>query len=115
MIKIKNEVNRYINIKKDDIKYNYFTKRKKPKITLIITLYNQKNFIPLIYSSVLNQSFQDIEIIFINDGSIDNPYNILIKYMNNDKRIIYIKNDINKGAFYSRIKGVKFSKGEYIL
>ena len=115
LIKIKNEVNGYINKKKEDINNNYFYKRKNPKITLIITLYNQKNYIPLIYSSVLNQSFKDIEIIFIDDGSIDKPYELLKKYMDKDKRIIYKKNDVNKGAFYSRIKGVKFSKGEYVL
>lgn len=78
-------------------------------------MYNQKNYIPLIYSSILNQSFEDIEIIFIDDGSHDNPYNTLKKYMSKDKRIKYKKNKINKGAFYSRIKGVKSSKGEYIL
>lgn len=115
LIRIKNELNYYINIKKDNIESNYFNKSKNPKISLIITLYNQENFIPLIYSSILNQSFQDIEIIFINDGSTDNPYHILKKYMNKDKRIIYMENEINKGAFYSRIKGVKSSKGEYIL
>ena len=103
LIKIKNEINFYIKTKKKDIKNNYFYKRKNPKITLIITLYNQENFIPLIYSSVLNQSFQDIEIIFIDDGSIDKAYNILKKYMKKDKRIIYLKNNVNKGAFYSRI------------
>jgi glycosyltransferase involved in cell wall biosynthesis len=115
LIRIKNELNFYINVKKYNIENNYFNKSENPKITLIITLYNQEEFIPLIYSSILNQSFQDIEIIFINDGSTDNPYNILKKYMTKDKRIIYKENKINKGAFYSRIKGVKISKGEYIL
>ena len=115
LIRIKSEIKYYINVKKDNIKNNFFNKSKNPKITLIITLYNQENFIPLIYSSILNQSIQDIEIIFINDGSADNPYNTLEKYMNKDKRIIYKENKINKGAFYSRIKGIKSSKGEYIL
>ena len=112
---IENEVNSYINIKKNDIKNNYFNKNINPKISLIITLYNQKNYIPLIYSSILNQSFHDIEIYFIDDASLDYPYNILKKYMKRDKRIMFLKNKINKGAFYSRVKGVKSSKGEYIL
>ena len=115
LIRIKNEINIYINIKTKDIKKIYFYKRNNPKITLIITLYNQKNFIPLIYSSILNQSLKDIEILFIDDGSLDNPHNTLKKYMKRDKRILLKKNKINKGAFYSRVKGVKFSKGEYIL
>ena len=44
---------------------------KKPKISLVISLYNQKEFILKIYSCILNQSLKDIEIIFIDDGSID--------------------------------------------
>ena len=115
LINSENEVNKYININPSDIIDNNYKQVINPKISLIITLYNQVKFIPIIYYSILKQTLTDIEIIFINDGSDDNPYDIIEKYMSKDKRIIYKENKINKGAFYSRIQGIKFAKGEYIL
>ena len=63
----------------------------------------------------MKQSFKDIEIIFIDDASEDNTTKKVKKYMEKDKRIVYLKNDINKAAFYSRNKAIYESKGEYIL
>lgn len=94
---------------------NIFFEKINQKVSVIITLYNQVKFIPKIYSCILNQSFRDLEIIFIDDNSEDNPLNILEEMMKKDKRIIYIKNLVNKGQFYSRNKAALFSKGEYIL
>ena len=68
-----------------------------------------------IYYCLQKQSLKDIEIIFVDDNSKDNSINLIKKLMKNDKRIIYIKNSINKGQFYSRNKGVLNSKGEYVL
>ena len=51
----------------------------------------------------------------IDDFSTDNSSEIINTLMKKDKRIIYIRNKVNQGAFYSRNKGVIFSKGEYIL
>ena len=81
----------------------------------MITLYNQKNYIKNVYSSIQKQELKDIEIIFVDDASIDNSSMIIDELMERDKRIIYLKNDINRLAFYSRNKGVLESKGEYIL
>ena len=94
---------------------NYFYERQIPKVSIIITLYNQVSFIPKIYSCILRQSFKELEIIFIDDGSEDKPLKIIKKLMEKDKRIFFIKNSINKGQFYSRNKAVLFSKGEYIF
>ena len=63
----------------------------------------------------MNQSFKEIEIIFIDDNSIDNSFQLIKKLMEFDKRIIYIKNKFNKGQFYSRNKAVLSAKGKYIL
>ena len=92
-----------------------FYKRENPKISLIITIYNQENFIKYIYACIQRQSLKDIEIIFVDDASIDNSSMIINELMKEDKRIIYVKNEINRRAFYSRNKGVKMSKGEYVL
>ena len=92
-----------------------FNESKNPKISLIITLYNQKNYISKIYSCIYHQSLKDIEIIFVDDDSKDNSSIIINELKKKDKRINYIKNLFNKGQFYSRNLGAFISKGEYIL
>ena len=113
---IKKQIKNYRN----QIKINFdeakdFIRREKSKISLIITLYNQRNFIKYTYSFIQNQNLKDLEIIFIDDASMDNSCKLIKKLMKKDKRIIYINNKDNKGSFYSRNVGVLFSKGEYIL
>ena len=114
---ILNEINKYRNHefnisfdKKED-----FYERKNPKISIIITIFNQKSFIHTIYACIQNQSLKDIEIIFVDDASIDNSSYVIYNLMKEDKRIVYIKNSINKGQFYSRYKGIKMARGEYVL
>ena len=113
---IKRQIKNYRN----QIKINFeeakeFIKRDKSKISLIITVCNQRNFITYAYSFIQKQNLKDLEIIFIDDASIDNSCTLIKKLMKKDKRIIYINNKDNKGSFYSRNVGVLFSKGEYIL
>lgn len=63
----------------------------------------------------MNQSLTELEIIFIDDASEDNSYLTVQSLMKKDKRIILLKNSLNKGQFYSRNKGILNSRGEYIL
>ncbi len=60
----------------------------KPKISVIVPVYNQELLIKKCLDSIINQTLKDIEIIIINDGSTDNSINIIYKYMKYDKRII---------------------------
>ena len=92
-----------------------FIKRENPKVSLVITIFNQENNITLIYSCILKQEMKDIEIIFVNDASEDNSEKIIKELMEKDQRIILLKNEENKRAFYSRNKGILAAKGEYIL
>jgi len=87
---------------------------KNPKISIIIPIYNSQNLIFQIIKSIQIQSLKDIEIIFIDDCSLDNTTQIIEKLIKKDKRIILLKNMKNKGPFYSRNKAVIFAKGEYI-
>ena len=81
-----------------------------------IIIYLSKNHDLLkMYSCILNQSLIDIEIIFIDDYSTDKSRILINKLMLYDKRIVYIKNKVNKGQFHSRNEGVLLSKGKYIL
>ena len=86
-----------------------------PKLSLIITIYNQENYILKFYSCILKQSLKEIEIIFIDDNSTDRSSQIINKLMKRDKRIVYIRNKYNEGQFYSRNKAVLFSRGKYVL
>lgn len=112
---IKNETRKYNELQFSFENKDDFIKREKPKITLIITLYNQEKYIRTIYASIQKQELKDIEIIFVDDASIDNTTKKIEELMENDKRIVYLKNDINKKAFYSRYRGILKSIGEYIL
>ena len=104
----------YVKIKLyDDTKYK---RNKKPKISVIIPLYNKNKFsifIPL--RSIQNQSLKDIEIIFVDDDSSEEVLNLIIEEMKNDNRIILLKHIENKGTLMTRVDGVRYASGEYIL
>ena len=65
--------------------------------------------------SILNQSFQDFEIIIVNDFSNDNTYNLINRLQSEDNRIKIINHNQNLGTYHSRVEGVLNSKGKYIL
>ncbi len=86
------------------------TIKTKPKVSVIIPLYNQKQFVGQAIESILNQSYENIEIIVVNDGSTDNPFSVLEKYKDN----IILINQENKGLAGARNTGIKNSSGEYL-
>ena len=86
--------------------------KKEPLITIYITNHNYGKYIKQSIDSVLNQTYQNFEIIIIDDGSTDNSKNIIEKYKNDKKvRIIYQN---NKGLTVSNNIAIKVYKGEYI-
>lgn len=113
--RIKAEIKEYSEFNLSFNNPDDFIQRENPLISLIITLYNQEEFINRIYYSIQRQDMKDIEIIFINDASTDNSEKIIKDLMEKDKRIVYLKNEENRRAFYSRNYGISKAKGEYIL
>ena len=87
---------------------------KKPKISIILPIYNRDKYIETILLSIQNQNIKDIEIIFVDDKSSDSSVKIIENFMKKDDRIVLLKNVKNSGTFYSRFVGIVFSKGEYI-
>ena len=83
-----------------------------PKTSVIIPTYNRAHFIKKAINTVLEQTYQDFEIVIVDDGSKDNTEEVVngIK----DDRIRYIKHEKNKGEAGARNTGIKNSKGEYI-
>ena len=113
--KIKEEIRKYNELQFSFENKEDFIKREKPRITVIITLYNQEKYIRPIYASVQKQELKDIEIIFVDDCSRDNTTKKIKELMEKDKRIVYLKNDINRKSVISRFRGALIAKGEYIL
>ena len=85
-----------------------------PKLSIIIPVYNVEKYLERCLDSVLNQTFDDIEIICVNDCSTDNSLNILNKYKNKDKRLKIINLLQNQGVSYARNMGMEFASGDYI-
>ena len=80
-------------------------------VSVIINVYNSEKYIRKCLDSVLNQTYKDLEIVIVNDGSTDNTLAICESYK--DDRIIII-NQENRGLAFSRNVGIENSKGEYL-
>ena len=83
-----------------------------PVVSVVMSVYNGEKYLRDAIDSILNQSFADFEFIIINDGSSDKSLSIIQSY--NDKRIVLIDNDGNKGLIFSLNKGLEIAKGKYI-
>jgi len=84
-----------------------------PKISVIVPIYNMEQYLDRSIKSLLSQSFLDIEIILVNDGSKDKSLDICKKYKIIDKRIIII-DKVNGGVSSARNEGLKIATGDYI-
>jgi len=84
--------------------------KNRSKVSVVIPLYNQKQYVGEAIESILNQTYPNIEIIVVNDGSTDNPFSELKKY---EKDIILI-NQENRGLAGARNTGIRNSTGEYL-
>ncbi len=82
------------------------------KISIIVPMYNSEKHIKKCLESILNQTYEDFELLLINDGSTDITESIIKKY--DDDRIKYYKNE-NQGIGKARNYGIEKSKGEYIV
>lgn len=83
------------------------------KVSIIIPIYNAQIYLKKCLDSVMGQTLREIEIILINDGSIDNSLNICKEYARKDKRIKVIDKE-NKGVSKARNTGLLYAKGEYV-
>lgn len=83
------------------------------KVSIVIPVYNVEKYISTCLESVINQTYSDLEIIVVNDGSTDNSGKILKKYVDLDKRIVLI-NKKNGGLSSARNTGILASNGQFI-
>lgn len=86
-----------------------------PKVSIIIPCYNQGKYVAEAINSALRQTFKDIEIVCVNDGSTDNSVEIIKSFENKYKNFIFLNNEENRGIIYSRNFAIKNCNGTYIL
>ena len=86
----------------------------KPLVSIVLPIYNVEKYLPKCLDSVTGQSYQNIEIICVNDGSPDGSEQIVAEYMKKDSRIVLI-NQKNQGLSGARNTGIEAAKGEYVV
>lgn len=85
-----------------------------PLVSIIIPVYNTEKYLEACLESIINQSYSNLEIIIVNDGSSDNSKEICKRYISRDSRIIFI-DKTNTGVSDSRNQGIKNSSGIYLM
>lgn len=86
-----------------------------PLVSIIVPNYNHEKYLIKRLESIINQTFQDFEIILLDDCSLDNSKELLLKYANNSKITHCVINEVNSGnTFVQWNKGIFLAKGKYI-
>ena len=96
-------------IQMDSIEYI----EKKPLVSVIIPVYNVSRYLPQCLDSVTSQTYQNLEIVIVDDGSTDGSGSICAHYAERDDRILLIRSE-NKGLASARNLGLGSICGEYI-
>jgi hypothetical protein len=85
-----------------------------PLISVIIPTYNSEEYIAEALNSVLQQTYNNIEVLLVDDASTDNTTEIIRQFAKNDCRIILEKLPINSGTAIARNKGINSANGSFI-
>lgn len=83
-------------------------------VSIIVPIYNAERYLEKCLESLFKQTYKNLNILLINDGSTDNSEDICLKYCSMDNRFTYYSNS-NHGVGYTRNFGIEHSKGEYIV
>lgn len=85
----------------------------KPKISIVVPVYKVEAYLPKCLNSLISQTYTNIEILLVDDGTPDNSGNICDEYAQKDKRI-QVFHIVNKGVSYARNYAMKRATGDYI-
>lgn len=88
---------------------------ERPKVSILIPVYNTAKYLPKCFDSVMNQTLKEIEIIAVNDASPDNAAEVLAEYAKRDPRIKIVTHEKNGGILAARISAVKVATGEFVM
>ena len=84
------------------------------KVSIVVPVYNAQAYIEKNLETLLHQSYDNFELIIVDDGSTDESKHIIEKHLNNDNRIKYVYQD-NQGAGVARNVGLEMATGKYII
>ena len=85
------------------------------RVSIIITCYNKGQYVADAINSALLQTYEDIEIVCVNDGSSDNSSEIIRTFANKYKNILFFDNQENKGVIFARNMAIDAATGKYIF
>lgn len=85
----------------------------QPLVTIVVPVYNVSKYLPKMFDSLLSQSYRNLEIIVVNDGSTDNSLQVIKDFAQNDNRIVVVDKE-NGGLASARNTGVRIAHGKYI-
>ncbi|MFD0834726.1 glycosyltransferase family 2 protein [Mariniflexile aquimaris] len=86
----------------------------KPLVSIITPMFNSEAFISETINSVVNQTYQNWELLLIDDGSTDRTLELANKFIIENSKIKLFKNALNQGAALSRNRGIESAQGDYI-
>lgn len=91
-------------------------KQKMPLVSVVMPVYNAGEFLGSAISSILNQTYRNLELVIVNDASTDKSSKIIAKYKRLDKRvrIVTLKHNVNQGGDAAGNIGYKLSVGKYV-
>ncbi|WP_207495276.1 glycosyltransferase family 2 protein [Aridibaculum aurantiacum] len=90
-------------------------KQDNPLVSVVTPVYNRSDSIGKCIHSVISQSFKDIEVIVIDDGSTDNTRSVIESILEKHPCVILVKNENNKGVNFARNRGIEKARGKFIL
>lgn len=85
------------------------------KVSIVIPVYNAEEYLRRCLDSIINQSYKNIEVIALNDGSNDSSWDILLEYKDKYPTLIFPVNQKNMGVSRTRNKGIKIASGDYLM
>lgn len=85
-----------------------------PLISVVVPVYNVEKYLKRCMDSILEQTYQNLEIILVDDGSTDTSLRIMEEYVQQDDRVRLVKHEKNRGLFQARISGSEAATGRYI-
>ena len=100
---------------RDILTINPYPRSENPKVSIVSPIYNKDRYILRFLKSVQYQNFPDLEIVFVDDNSVDFSIDLIEQYQKTDQRIVLLKNNKNRGQFITRNIGVLNSRGKYIM
>lgn len=83
-------------------------------LSIVVPVYNTREFLERCIESVLSQTYENFEMILVNDGSTDGSEKIIQKYVGLDSRVKFVNCEQNGGLFQARLRGYEQAKGKYI-